>query len=238
MRDLLSIRFYSTTVRQHTHDFNQLVLPLQGFIEITLDNNPLRIRLGECCVIKKNQLHSFQADEEARFIVADLSTLPDNLLHQNIELFSISAPLKSYLYFLDTQLQNLANKDLEKSCLELFKHLLKEQQLDHQKDKRIENVLHEIHQELNKQWTLSQFADKACLSLSQFKTVFQHNMGMPPMQYLIKVRMEKALALLVHTDTPMAIIAEQVGYKDASTFGKRFTKYFGRPPKSYVKDHK
>lgn len=237
MRDLLSVRSYSKTVRQHRHAYHQLVLPLQGFIKITLDNNPLNVRLGECCVISKNQTHSFQADEKSRFIVADLDELPLNFARQEVELFSISPPLKSYLYFLDTQLQHLANKELEDHCLALFKRLLEDQNLDHQKDKRIERVLHEIHKELGKKWTLVQLADIACLSLSQFKSVFQHNMKMSPMQYLIKVRMEKAHALLVHTDTPLTIIAEQVGYSDASTFGKRFAHYFGQPPLAYAKSH-
>jgi AraC-like DNA-binding protein len=238
MRDLLSIRSYSKILRKHKHSYYQLVLPLQGFIEITIQNKTLRIRLGDCCVIKSEQFHSFKADEESRFIVADLEQLPPHFIENNVCVFSISSPLKAYLYFLDNQLQHRINDEIEKQSLDLFKRLLERQSLNHQKDDRIEKVLHEIQQDLSYKWTIKEFANLACLSLSQFKAVFQNNLGMSPMQYLTIKRMEKAQALLVHTDTPLSIIAELTGYKDTATFGRRFTLHFGQPPKTYAKNHK
>lgn len=235
MRDLLSIRSYSKTPRQHKHAYHQLVLPLQGFIEIAVEGKVCLVRLGECCVIKRDQNHSFKSDEASRFIVADLENLPFHFINNTVYVFSISSPLKSYLYFLDSQLQHRVNHEVEQHSLDLFKLLLERQNLDHHKDIRIEKVLHAIQQNLSHKWTLNEFANLACLSLSQFKAVFQRNLGMSPMQYLTKARMEKAQALLVHTDTPLSIIAELTGFSDASTFGRRFSQYFGQPPQTYSK---
>jgi AraC-like DNA-binding protein len=237
MRDLLSIRSYSKTLRRHKHSYHQLVLPLQGFIDIAVESKMFQVRLGECCVIKSEQYHSFKADKESRFIVADLARLPRHFIENDVGIISISSPLKAYLYFLDNQLQHGINTDVEEHSLQLFKLLLEEQSFTHKKDARIEKVLHDIQNDLCRKWTLNEFADIACLSLSQFKAVFYDNVGLSPMQYLSKTRMEKAQALLIHTDTPLSIIAEQTGYADVSTFGKRFTKHFGQSPHAFAKRH-
>lgn len=50
------------------------------------------------------------------------------------------------------------------------------------------------------------------------------------MQYITHVRMEKAKALLAHTDYPVQLVAKKVGYTDVSSFSRRFTAHFGLPP--------
>ncbi|WP_419535300.1 helix-turn-helix domain-containing protein [Endozoicomonas sp.] len=46
--------------------------------------------------------------------------------------------------------------------------------------------------------------------------------------------MEKAKALLTHTDLPIQLIAERVGYNDVSAFSRRFTSHFGLSPKAFT----
>ncbi|WP_350629915.1 helix-turn-helix domain-containing protein, partial [Pseudoalteromonas sp. Q36-MNA-CIBAN-0048] len=48
-------------------------------------------------------------------------------------------------------------------------------------------------------------------------------------------RMQKAKALLTHTDLPIQIIAEQVGYNDLSAFSRRFSLYFGLSPRLFLR---
>jgi len=52
-------------------------------------------------------------------------------------------------------------------------------------------------------------------------------------KYITELRMEKASALLAHTDLPIRIVAEQVGYQDLSAFSRRFSSYFGQSPKAF-----
>jgi transcriptional regulator GlxA family with amidase domain len=61
-------------------------------------------------------------------------------------------------------------------------------------------------------------AESAFLSETQFKKLFKQHTGMTVMKYVTKLRMEKALALITHTDYPLKIIGEKVGYKEPSTF--------------------
>ncbi|WED28381.1 helix-turn-helix transcriptional regulator [Vibrio sp. DW001] len=56
-------------------------------------------------------------------------------------------------------------------------------------------------------------------------------MGENITQYLLALRMDKARALLTHTDYPVSIIANMVGYQDTAAFSHRFSAYFGHSPR-------
>jgi AraC family transcriptional regulator len=62
--------------------------------------------------------------------------------------------------------------------------------------------------------------------LRQFKNVFK----VTPRQYLIKIRLHKAMDLLITTELRIDEIKEQVGFSDISSFCKLFKKIYGCPP--------
>jgi transcriptional regulator GlxA family with amidase domain len=80
--------------------------------------------------------------------------------------------------------------------------------------------------------SLEELSSIAGLSLSQFKALFKKETGKTPGGFLRDLRMEKAKALLVNTDYPITIVAEMVGYIDASSFSHRFASHFGFPPRN------
>jgi AraC-like DNA-binding protein len=82
---------------------------------------------------------------------------------------------------------------------------------------------------------IKRLAESAFLSETQFKKLFKQHTGMTVMKYVTKLRMEKALALLTHTDYPLQIIGEKVGYKEPSTFSRKFSQYFGLSPTKFNK---
>lgn len=111
-----------------------------------------------------------------------------------------------------------------------FALLLAEQRLLPQVDRRIRQVLQVIDMRLSERLTLDELAQTACLSETQLKKLFRQQIGLSVMQYLTRVRMEKAKALLQHTDYSVQRIAEQVGYSDLSAFSRRFSASFGLSP--------
>ncbi|WP_138753184.1 AraC family transcriptional regulator [Paenibacillus sinopodophylli] len=64
--------------------------------------------------------------------------------------------------------------------------------------------------------------------------LFKEATGLPPMQYLLKVRMKKAEELL-RTELTVAQIATSVGYNDPLFFTKQFRKWSGQSPTSFRK---
>jgi AraC-like DNA-binding protein len=184
-------------------------------------------------VIKQGQIHHFTANKEAKFVVADMSDLPENVLNSDNLVFSISAPLMSYLSFIEKQLENQVNPKLEESMLSTFLMLLEEQGQYRQLDHRIRLVIEYVLENLADKLTIDTLAKVACLSQTQFKKVFTQQLGLSVSKYVTKERMEKAKALLMHTDYPIQIIAEQVGYADLSAFSRRFSQYYGLSPSAF-----
>lgn len=60
-------------------------------------------------------------------------------------------------------------------------------------------------------------------------------MGMSCQSYITQLRMNKAKALLSYTDTPINLIAEQVGYLNASAFSRKFREHVGVSPSHFYK---
>ncbi|ANW25984.1 AraC family transcriptional regulator [Vibrio coralliilyticus] len=227
----LTIRAYTRQRRGHAHEHHQLVLPILGTIIIELEGYQGKVSVGECVVIQANTFHHFRAKEAARFIVADLNTLPENLLDMDTLVFPISSPLQSYLTFVESQLQHRVTPSIEEPMVDMFMKLLAEQQAGQQLDHRIRAVLHHIEEDLSKEITVDNLAKVACLSPTQFKKIFKQSTGLSVLQYVTKQRMEKAKALLTHTDIPVQLIAERVGYADLSAFSRRFSTSFGLSPR-------
>ena len=75
----------------------------------------------------------------------------------------------------------------------------------------------------------------AFLSETQLKKLFKQQTGFTIMKYVTKLRMEKAQALLTHTDYPLQIIGEKVGYKELSAFSRVFSQHIGLSPSNFKK---
>lgn len=233
MQHSLSIRSYSRMRKGHTHDYHQLVLPLRGVINIEVESYSGKVAPGECVVIKQQQIHHFTANQDARFVVADMSVLTENLLKSDILVFSITPPLRTYLSFIEKQLENQANVKLEQAMFNTFVMLLEQQGQSKQLDHRIRAVVAHILENLAEKLLIKDLAKIACLSVTQFKKIFREQLGLSVSKYITQERMEKAKALLMNTDYPIHIIAERAGYQDLSAFSRRFSSYYGLSPREF-----
>jgi AraC-like DNA-binding protein/quercetin dioxygenase-like cupin family protein len=75
--------------------------------------------------------------------------------------------------------------------------------------------------------TLDEIAAISGFSRYYFIKQFQHQLNMTPVQYLTKVRIQKAAELLRSTSTSVTYIAALVGYANANYFNKVFRKTVG-----------
>ena len=233
----LSIRSYQPLTETHIHDWHQLVLPLQGSIHIELEGYRGLVGVGECVVIRSGQRHDFGANEAARFVVADLDELPAPLADTPHCLFSINPPLRSFLLFVEQQLEYRVDPQVEASMVQLFGQLLSQQHMAPPQDRLISAIQHWITEQLHTSLGINELARQAGLGTTQFKKRFREQLGISPMQYITRERMEKARALLSHTDLSVQQIAEQIGYADVSAFSRRFSQHFGLPPRVFAQGH-
>ncbi|MDF2723261.1 MAG: AraC family transcriptional regulator [Paenibacillus sp.] len=76
-------------------------------------------------------------------------------------------------------------------------------------------------------------ADYVNVHRVHFTNVFTKHVGMPPIQYLQKLRMERALHLLQHTTRTVTEIALSLGYPELYAFTRAFSNYYGASPSTY-----
>ena len=69
-------------------------------------------------------------------------------------------------------------------------------------------------------------------------SIFRARMHMSPQEYLMQVRMTHGRELLLNTDLPINVVAQEVGYHDQLAFSKIFRKKYGLSPEQYRKKHR
>lgn len=83
--------------------------------------------------------------------------------------------------------------------------------------------------------SIEEIAGRLNLVRSYFSTLFQRQIGVTPVQYLINLRLERAAALMVQHHILPSAAAAAVGYTDMSHFSKSFKQKYGKSPRNYVK---
>ena len=97
-------------------------------------------------------------------------------------------------------------------------------------DKHIGRAIALIHRLPAQDLSLEKLAAAAAMSRSAFAARFADLVGVPPMQYLARWRMQLALSLLQHSNDPLATIADQIGYQSEAAFSRAFKRLFGESP--------
>jgi AraC family transcriptional regulator len=98
---------------------------------------------------------------------------------------------------------------------------------------RLRRVLDHIGDELGGDLRLDRLADIAGLDRHQFGRAFKQATGLPPHQYVLQRRVERAAELLIRSDLPIAEIAYAVGMSSQSHLTTAFRRLRGVTPGAY-----
>jgi AraC-like DNA-binding protein len=79
--------------------------------------------------------------------------------------------------------------------------------------------------------TLSQLAAQVYRSVPRFASRFKALFGVPPIDYLIRLRLERAMVLLRDRNWTIKQIAREVGYDELPYFSRLFRRHFGVAPR-------
>lgn len=101
---------------------------------------------------------------------------------------------------------------------------------------RVSKALALIHQGYMQDLSVEALADRAGMSVSAFHRGFKFVTGDTPLQYVKKIRLDKARDLMVTQGTPAAVAAHSVGYESPSQFSREFKRYYQHPP-SFFQRH-
>ena len=97
----------------------------------------------------------------------------------------------------------------------------------------VKEALRYVEEHLDQGLGLRDAAQHVHLNPSYFSVLFKEQMGMTFIEYVTRLRIQKAKELLLQTKLPVGEIAERVGYQTTKYFNKVFKEYEGYSPGSY-----
>ncbi len=104
------------------------------------------------------------------------------------------------------------------------------------KDKRIISVLSHIETNLDKDLSNQFLAHQANLATNAFNRLFTEEVGTSPQKFVKKKRIDKACALLHHSDYSIEHVAAETGFADRYHFSKIFKQITELSPARYRKE--
>jgi AraC-like DNA-binding protein len=101
------------------------------------------------------------------------------------------------------------------------------------RDAAVARALALMHGEIGRNWSVDELGRSAGVSRSVLADKFVRLIGLAPMQYLAKWRMQVAAQSLKETNTALAQIANSVGYESEAAFSRAFKREFGTAPATW-----
>ena len=105
------------------------------------------------------------------------------------------------------------------------------------KDERINKSLQFIHENTDKDITISQLADISCITEDHFIRIFKKEMNCTPLKYINLKKIEKAQLLLLTTEMPIREIAFELSVDNISYFNRIFKQYTHKTPSQYREEN-
>jgi len=100
---------------------------------------------------------------------------------------------------------------------------------------RVGNVIGALENDFSKDWNVDELLKIAHMSRSNLMRIFRKATGQTPIDYLVRLRIQKAMDMLRNTDLSITEIALEVGFNDSNYFTRCFRRSMEQTPKEYRK---
>jgi AraC-like DNA-binding protein len=222
-------RVYSDRSDTHDHPFAQLILPLQGTLNIETLQHQVELSETHLFFLPPQCQHTFYATQHNKFLVLDI---PSTLLAQG----TTEIPQGGLFTTLDDRWQavrslllaEVSDAATPSDITHLFQyayHLLLKTCTP--------RSLHYIHNNYQYPVSLETLAKLEGYNLTYYCEWFKKLTGKTPKTYIQAVRIEHAKQLLAFTNYSILEIAQQVGYDHHSSLTRLFHQLEGVTPLLY-----
>ncbi len=249
MREEEDIRWHS---RYHTHGEEEYELHyfIQGNGRFKHRGGVHPIQPGTIFLCGPAEMHSIIVPEDTAPLTyyavlfqpgrkeEELSGLAKRLLHKR-PYYQIKG---NYLFYFEDLMEKSRqnNSDLLRSAEHQFisfLYLLTETGYEfHYTDFRnhhMEKALRLLQSSVFSRTTLEEISERVGLNKSYFIRLFKKKMGITPMQYLKRLKLDAARTMLMSTEQPIYSIAEKLNYYSEFHFSKAFKAHAGISPRAF-----
>lgn len=233
----VSVRSYGRTGTAHSHGFAQLVLPLEGAMELEVAGRGGVLRRGVGACVAPGYRHDQQALATNRFLVVDLEA--SALGAQRLERWADQpflplTPAAGHL--VDYMDSLLAGGGGFAGQTALWLPLLLDALSPGRSAAvapRLAGLLAAVEADPFRDWTVATMAARAALSPRRLHALFQRDLEATPQGWLSGLRLARVQHWLVTTDLPLAEIAYRAGYADQSALTRALRRQTGQTPAAY-----
>jgi AraC-like DNA-binding protein len=231
----LSLRRYGADGDAHAHDdFDQIVLPRRGVLEMEIDGRGGRVRAGQAALVRRGTRHAFAADGDNLFVVANIGAdliAPFETLRDRAFL-PVNAPARGLLDFVCGD----AARQVEDEVAALWAPLLLRAltaggpESGKKPDPRLARAAALIERDFARPLSVGELATEAGMSQSRFFAGFAATFGRSPHGHLADTRLRAAQRLLSGTQLSIAEIAVRTGHADQSALTRAMKARLGVTP--------
>jgi AraC family transcriptional regulator len=210
------------------------------------------VRAGHICVLPANLPHEVVLKNKQEMVGINfepvfIEQIADELTGKKVEIIAqwaahdpliqqlgidLQREFHSYprLLYVESVIQVLANHLVRHYCTNQIVVASSTSKLSPQK---LQKTIDYIHARLEQDITLSELADVAQMSPYRFARAFKQATGIPPHQYLLAQRIERAKNLLTRKQLTIADISYQLGFASQSHFTATFRRFTKVTPTVY-----
>jgi AraC-like DNA-binding protein len=227
----LSLRRYGADGDAHAHDdFDQIVLPRRGVLEMEIDGRGGRVQAGQAALVRCGTRHAFAADGDNLFVVANIGPdliAPFETLRDRAFL-PVNAPVRGLLDFVCGD----AARQVEDEVAALWAPLLLRALAagGPEADPRLARAAALIERDFAQPLSVGEMAAEASMSQSRFFAGFAAAFGRSPHAQLADTRLRAAQRLLSDTRLSIAEIAVRTGHADQSALTRAMKARLGVTP--------
>ncbi len=167
-----------------------------------------------------------------QFITDDRRVLQGNLLNQRLEINVL--PNNEFHWFTTSKRPLFDHQGKCVGTCGISRHLHKTSVMLSPLDS-IQKPMDMIKNNFTQPLQIADLANQCHLSVSALERRFRKVLGKTPKQLITQLRLDQARRLLVETDRPIYLVAEQCGFVDPNYFSRQFFHEFGESPREFRK---
>jgi AraC-like DNA-binding protein len=223
------------------------IIGLRNIFESVSSHFPQKLFKGFSIMIDMHKVNSAICKYFDDFLI-DMNHIADRLCQEsNIFIMRGSSGIKEILdkIYLADPMQQVAYIRIK--VLELL-YTLDNENMDamsykcnyYEKDTvlKVKHVKEHLTAELAEHITIDRLAREHHITLTMLKNCFKDIYGIPPYEYLKKIRMNQAAAFIKTGKYSIGEIASMTGYQNASKFSSAFKDVMGLTPRDYRKSYR
>lgn len=226
------------TVLQHT---------IGGAGNLRYENRTHRVRPGETLLLLVPHNHRYWLEEGGRWEFFWISMNGEEALRIHRAILAVTGPIirlqpDTVEHLADCSLRLIAGGETPGSAsaiayeaaMALYDDVFGSHPVLSEEYRKMQHVIDHILSNLDKPLPVEELARISGLSRAHFSRAFAASEGMPPAEFVLQKRLQRAVKLLTKTaDLPVKEVAILSGFEDPNYFAKVFRRVFGASPTEF-----